>query len=559
MKLDEKMKKKLEPKISLLELLDAKGMSLLEVILGSSLVIAIGYGGLTLSEKFSQTEKTIMRSSDSERIANGARELFSNLDVCAANLNAAGKMTSFSKELESVGIYKNGSLKSTFIAVDSKVENNQMKIGKLGLSSVKITVENEAGETFPPAVDLHPLPDCGKLPANSLKKDICLMQRTEAASINAKYVSTQTGLFEGTAEIILEFVKCPDGKVWCSLDKVLRAEKKFLIDIQANRTPSDLSQIVCLSPDSEMLVEANYNFCKSVNGEFIGDKCFSQLYNPCSGDSGSNYDSCASTYNGVDIQATGFAKVNTIFCDIGSRVFAKTNKFLTEYCQYKGLALGTGDLTEAQNVKLTKMGCTLPIGETNPNKTYHFVENTLMPFFEKTNNNSNCSPAKNPDGSIQQAGYPTTNLLDCCQGQMVYHSCSWNEQQEDFVWEKVSTKERLQELISIFNQFAVQTNIENPPPAKQVASMPVWSSEEPYPTELDRDPNILYLPGTDETTGLPVIIGSEIYDSLSSFVGKEITLAQVELVKETYKANYCTETKDISKIDFDKINPSVEK
>ena len=120
------MKKKLEPKISLLELLDAKGMSLLEVILGSSLVIAIGYGGLTLSEKFSQTEKTIMRSSDSERIANGARELFSNLDVCAANLNAAGKMTSFSKELESVGIYKNGSLKSTFIAVDSKIENNHV-------------------------------------------------------------------------------------------------------------------------------------------------------------------------------------------------------------------------------------------------------------------------------------------------------------------------------------------------------------------------------------------------------------------------------------------------
>ena len=553
------MKKKLDPKISFLELLDERGMSLLEVIIGSALVIGIGYGGVSLTQKFSQTEKTIVRSSDSERITNGAREIFSNLDVCAANLNSAGKMTSFSKELESIGIYKDGALKSTFISVDSKVVNNVMVIKKIGLSSIKVTVENEPGESFPPAVDLYPLPDCGKLPANSIKKDICLMQRTEASSLNAKYVSTQTGLFIGIAEITLEFVKCADGKSECSLDKVIRTEKKFALDVQANRTPSDLSQIVCLSPDSEMLVEANYNFCKSVNGEFIGDKCFSQLYNPCSGDSGSNYDSCASTNNGAVIQPTGFAKINTVFCDIGSRVFAKTNKFLTEYCQYKGLALGTGDLTETQNVIITKKGCTLPIGETNPNKTYSYVENTLMPFFEKKNNNSNCNPEKNPDGSIKQAGYPTSNLQDCCQGQMVYHRCQWDEKQQDFIWEKVLTKERLQELISIFNQFVVQTNIENPPPANQVASMPDWSSQEPYPSEEDRDPNTLYLPGTDETTGLPVIIGSEIYVSLSSYVPKEITSEQLDLVKETYKANYCTDTKDISKIDFDKINPSVEK
>ncbi len=148
------MKKKLDPQISLLELLDAKGMSLLEVIIGSALVIGIGYGGVSLTQKFSQTEKTIVRSSDSERITNGARELFSNLDICAANLNNSGKMTSFSKELESIGIYKDGALKSTFISVDSKVVNNVMVIKKIGLSSIKITVENEPGESFPPAVDL---------------------------------------------------------------------------------------------------------------------------------------------------------------------------------------------------------------------------------------------------------------------------------------------------------------------------------------------------------------------------------------------------------------------
>jgi hypothetical protein len=554
--LDEKMKKKLDPQISLLELLDAKGMSLLEVIIGSALVIGIGYGGVSLTQKFSQTEKTIVRSSDSERITNGARELFSNLDICAANLNNSGKMTSFSKELESIGIYKNGTLKSTFIAVDSKVVNNVMEIKKIGLSSIKITVENEPGESFPPAVELYLSPDCGKLPANSIKKDICLMQRTEAASLNFKYASTQTGLFIGIAEITLEFVKCADGKGQCSLDKVIRTEKKFALDVQANRTPNDLSQIVCLSPDSEMLVEANYNFCKSVNGEFIGDKCFSQLYNPCSGDSGSNYDSCASTNNGADIQPTGFAKVNTVFCDIGSRVFAKTNKFLTEYCQYKGLALGTGDLTESQNVSLTKNGCTLPIGETNPNKTYSYVENTLMPFFEKSNKNSNCSPLS---GTFQQPGYPTSNLLDCCQGKMVYHSCKWDEKKQDFIWEKVLTKERLQELISLYNKNVETTNTENPPPASQVSSIPLWIEEDDYPEQLDRDPNVLYLTTIDPITGISVTIGSEVFKSLSGFVPKYITDAQLDLVKETYKANYCTDTKDISKNDFDKINPSVEK
>jgi hypothetical protein len=542
--------------MTIFKILNHKGMSLVEVLIGSSLLIAIGYGGVSLTKMFSQAEKAVSRSSDSERITSGAREIFSNLDICAANLNSGAKHTSFERELKSIGIYKDGILKSDFAKVDSEIDQNIMSIGKTGIASIKMNILNPEGNTFPPEVALLKLPDCGVFPANSAEKDTCLMQRTEASSLNAKYVSTKNGIYAGVAEISLEFVKCLDGSIRCQQDKVQKIVKKFVFDFQANRTPNELSNFVCLGPDSEMIIEANYNFCNSINGIFIGDKCFSNLYHPCSAETGSSYDSCAKKYDGENIAPTGFAKVNTILCDIGSRVFAKTNKFLTDYCQYKGLAIGTGDLDETSNKKISSKGCRLPKGETNDSKTYFYPENSITQLFEKTKN-VNCTPKKKEDGSFEIANYPTTDLQDCCEGEIYYYKCRWDEDSQDYILDKVSSRESAAELINSYNEKATIANNEEPS-GNQAQLIPSISTDEEYPIKVQRDPNILFLTVKDES-GNDLTIASEVYASFLNYVPKEISLDQIEALKKTYKSNYCTNTRDITKSDFEKINPNVDR
>ncbi len=541
-------------------ILNKQGLSIVEVTIALGLVGAIGFGFVNLNTKVKQAEESITGSSENVRVADGVREVFSNLSICTGNLMSEGKFDSFVKQYQRVGIYQEGTYKSTFLEIDSSINGDTVILGPIGILSIKAEIENLTNSTFPPPVTPNQLPNCNNFANGTIEKDICLMHRTEASNMNAIFTQTGNGLYIGRIEFSVEFVKCMKGGKTCPKKDSRVTTRSFMIDFQGDRDPNEIDAIQCLSPDSEKLSDARYNFCSSLNGVLIGYNCFSRLYNPCGDKTGSDFDSCASTYDGTVVEPTGFAKVNDMFCDIGSRVKAKSGKYLTDYCSFKGLATGQGALTEAENTQLSSTGCTLPAGETDPTKQYGFDINTIMLFYEGSTSAA-CPDLKDSSGNVEVAGYPDPVSGNCCDGTSYYYQCKWDDTNSVYAWSKINTKQEITDLIIAHNtkiqdDLAIETD-SSAIAALNAKLMDPWDQAEDYPIVEFRNPNLLYLTVNGEEVGLNVYSKyQELTTSPEMLIKSFYTQTVIDTIKETYKQNYCVHTDQITKDNFDKINPA---